>query len=188
MPKSRFNNEYSPLYVESVFAVWQMNNKPNMGVLYTMIDPDEEGNKPEPSTLSAWKSRYAWESRDLAIQAEVQQKTDRELVNIRMKMMKRHAERAQQIGEMAFEYLRDTGFDSSASAVSAAFKAFEEEKKSTGMEVALTQVFSMSDDDLQKTMNRLLARTKGLNPEDGDDIVTAESEELDNAPSDDKTT
>jgi hypothetical protein len=88
---------------------------------------------------------------------------------------------------MAFEYLKDTGFDSSASAVAALFKAFDEEKKSRGMEVALTQVFTMNDEDLQKTMNRLLGRARGLNEEDNENEVTVLSEEVD-AVSNEQTT
>lgn len=180
---SGYNNEFSQIYIESVFATWQMNNRPNLSVLVDMIEPDERGEKPKADTIAKWKSKYAWDGRDLAIQAEVQQKTDRELVNIRMQMMKRHAERAREIGEMAFDYLKGVGFDSSASAVSAAFKAFAEEKQSTGMEVALAQVFTMTDEDLQREMNRLLGRVKDLQA-DGEVVEGTLEEGMEDATSD----
>lgn len=182
---SRVNIEFSTAYIESVFATWQMHDKPTIGALIDLIEPDEQGRKPVPITIANWKEKYAWESRDLQIQVQVQENTDRELVKVRMDMMKRHAERAKDIGEMAFKYLRDTGFDSSASAVAAAFKAFAEEKQSTGMGIALAQVFSMSDADLQKKLNSLLSRVTDI--ENDENTVTGETEELD-APSQQETT
>lgn len=184
---SRITTPFSDLYIESVFAVWQLNNKPSIASLIDLIDEDEQGRKPEPITISSWKAKYGWENRALAIQTEVQQRTDRELVQIRMDMMKRHAERSASVNQMAFDYLKDVGFDSSASAVSALFKAFEEEKRSTGMEIALAQVFTMSDEDLQKNMNKLLGRAKDLDIDGEEDVVNAETEVLD-ATSDQQTT
>lgn len=171
----QFNNEFPQSYIENVFSVWELYDHPNMNKLFDLIDPTEDGNKPAPTTLSAWKVKYGWEDRAESIQVKVQEQTDRELVQVRMEMMQRHAERARAIGDKAWKYLDTVGFDSSASAVSAAFKAFEEEKKSTGMGIALSQVFSMSDEDLQKAMNRLLLRAEGL---DAEDTVEGEQEDL----------
>lgn len=172
----QYNDEFPQDYIENVFSVWELYNHPGNNKLYDLIDPYEDGRKPSSATISRWKSDYAWESRAEQIQTKVQEQTDRELVQVRMEMMKRHAERAKAIGDKAWEYLDSVGFDSSASAVSAAFKAFEEEKKSTGMGIALTQVFSMSDEDLQKAMNRLLLRAEGLSEVE---ILEGEQEDLD---------
>lgn len=175
---SRLVAPFSDIYIENVFAVWEMNNKPSLTRLLDLIDADENGRKPEPITLSAWKAKYNWEGRSLSIQTEVQQRTDRELVQIRMDMMKRHAQRAKEVNDMAFKYLDETGFDSSASAVTALFKAFEEEKKSTGMELALFEVFTLSDEDLSKKMNSLLSRARDVSIE-GEEIINGETEEVD---------
>jgi hypothetical protein len=95
-----------------------------------------------------------------------------------MEMMTRHAERAQKVSDMAFEHLQTVGFDTSTSAVTALFKSFDEEKKSRGMEVALSQVFTLNDNDLQKTMNRLLSRAQGLDVgEEGEEVIDATSGE-----------
>lgn len=179
MAKARgFNRAFSELYRNECFAVWELNNHPNMKDLLTMLKPDEEGEYPSEATLTKWKTFYRWEERATDVQLKVEENTDRMLVQTRMEMMKRHAAMAQKIQDMAFDYLKETGFDSSASAVAALFKGFGEEKQSRGMEQALDKVFSMNDEDLQKTMNRLLARAKGLDVDDVDgEVVDAISSE-----------
>lgn len=174
-----FNDEYTEAYKDQVFTVWYLHGHKKIGALLDFIDPDENGRTPTPSTIQTWRERDGWDARSQQLDIEVQQKTDRQLVSLRMAMMKRHAKKAEEIQEMAYEYLKDTGFDSSASAVAALFKGFDEEKKSRGMEVALTQVFTMNDEDLQKTMNRLLGRARGLSDEDGENEVTVMPEEVD---------
>lgn len=166
---------YTQAYRETVYSIWVINNRPSIAALSDLIEPDERGMKPSGITMNNWKTEGAWEDRANIVDVEIQQTTDRKLVEIRMEMMKRHAELSKELSEKAFEYLNTVGFDSSASAVSALFKSFDEEKKSRGMEVALTQVFSMTDEDLQKTMNRLLSRSKGLSlDEESSNIVDAE--------------
>lgn len=161
MPKGDFSHAYK----EDVYAIWYTQNRPSMSALHGMIEPDENGSVPAPMTLSSWRRDMAWDTRADTADVEVSQRTDREIVNIRMKMMKRHAQMAQDVAENAYAHLMEHGFDSSTSAVTALFKAFEEEKRSRGMEVALTQVFSMSDEELQKTMNRMLSKATGLDTE-----------------------
>lgn len=173
-----FNEDYTEDYKNQVFAIWYAHGHKKVGPLIDLLDPDENGHIPTPSTIQKWREHDGWDARSQQLDIEVQQKTDRQLVSLRMAMMKRHAKKAEEIQDMAFAYLQDTGFDSSASAVSALFKAFDEEKKSRGMEVALTQVFTMNDEDLQKTMNRLLGRVRGIGNEEENE-VTVLSEEVD---------
>jgi hypothetical protein len=175
---SRTNIMFTPTYIEKAFATWELHNHPNVNALIDMLEVDENGRRPEPATIMSWKTKYGWELRSGAIQVETQKQTDRQLVQVRMDMMKRHADLAKDIENEAWTYLKETGFDSSASAVSALFKAIDEEKKSTGMGIALAQVFTMSDEDLQKHMNRLLLRARGIE-EDDENTVTAESEDID---------
>ena len=177
---------FSQTYIENAFATWELHNRPSAGKLLDLLEPDDGGRKPEPITLAHWKLKYGWENRSTQILAETQKQTDRQLVQVRMDMMKRHADLAKDVMDEAWVYLKKTGFDSSASAVSALFKAIDEEKKSTGMGIALAQVFTMSDEDLQKHMNRLLLRARGLEEED-ENTITVESEDID-APSDNETT
>ena len=96
------------------------------------------------------------------------------LVQTRIDMMKRHARQAKDIAEKAFDYLNDEGFDSSASAVTAWVKAVEEEKKSTGMQIALTEVFSLGDDDLKKRLDQLMNRLTNV----GEVTITKQDEIL----------
>lgn len=183
MPE-HISNRFSHRYQELCYSIWYTNTRPSMPVLLAKLEPDEFGRIPEISTLVSWRSTYAWDTRADTADIEVSKQTDRQLVNIRMKMMKRHAEIAQDVAERAYQHLKDVGFDSSTSAVNALFKSIDEEKKSRGMEVALSQVFSLNDDDLQKTMNRLLNRASGLG--EGDDVI--EGKEVDDATSAEETT
>jgi hypothetical protein len=171
---------FSHAYKEQVYAVWYSQGRPSANRLHALIQPDEGGDVPEPNTIVKWRTLEGWDDRADTTDIKISEKTDRQLVVMRMNMMRRHAEKAENIQQKAYEQIMDAGFDSSASAVSALFKAFDEEKKSRGMETALIKVFDMSDTELDKAMTRLMVKVSGIeseeeSAEDGD-VIDAVSE------------
>jgi len=187
--------DYGLPYRELVYTIWYNNGRPNMTELASKVPVDAVGDTPMAATLSKWRKDYDWDARADNTDVQVVEQTDRELVKIRLDMMKRHAEQARKIADAAFTFLTEIteenggGFDSSASAVNAWSKAVEEEKKSTGMQIALTNIFSLSDDDLKKKMDQYLGKLSNVGAvlvaqedyEDGEVVEDALStEETDN--------
>lgn len=168
--------EYGIDYMETAFGIWITSNKPSMEALVTLIPEHPELNrKPSAGTLKYWKTNGRWQERADDIDAKIQENTDRHLVQVRMEMMERHARMSAEIADRAFEHLMgEDGFDSSASAVNALFKALETEKASRGLAGALTKVFALSDDDLKKEMDKLLSKVTDV----GGDEDILEGEEV----------
>lgn len=158
---------YSPEYKETVFQVWYAGNRLPMKRLHLSI-PEFEGGRPTPEMLNQWKVHNAWIDRANFLDDEVRTKMERELVEMRVEMMKRHAEIAKEVIEMAIEKLRDGGFDTSASAVQALKVAFEEEKRSRGAEVSLTKLNEMNDEQLSAAFRQLTGQISGVDTVDGE--------------------
>lgn len=180
----QINKVYGLSYKELVYSIWYTSNRPSIQRLSSMIPIDpENGDTPGSHTLILWYKNDAWVARADASDIELAKKTDRELIKVRMDMMKRHAKQARDIADKAFEYLQEQGYDSSASAVTAWVKSVEEEKKSTGMQIALTEVFALGDDDLKKKLDQLMGRLSNVGEvtikriDDGEDTIDAISTE-----------
>ena len=150
-----------------------------------LIPKDANGETPNAITLRNWITKNDWITRANSLDIEISQQTDRELVKVRIDMMKRHAEQARVIAETAYNYLIDSegGFDSSAAAVNAWVKAVEEEKKSTGLATSLSRVYSLSDDDLKKQLDQLIGRLSNV----GEVTISSPDEEIEDAASSEET-
>jgi hypothetical protein len=173
--------QFSKEYKESIYAVWYAASRPRANKIADKLPPDETGRYVKATTVDKWIKDEGWNSRADATDIEVQKQTDRKLVEMRMDMMKRHAKQARDIADDAFKFLHEEGFDSSASAVTAWVKAVEEEKKSTGMQIALTEVFSLSDDDLKKKLDQLMNRLTNVGEvtiTKGGEVIEGETEEV----------
>lgn len=95
-----------------------------------------------------------------------------ELVKQQVLMWKEQASRARAIAESAFDYLKETGFDSSASAVSGLKWAQEEERKTRGAEAFITSVKDASTDQLLQTIRQLAERHASV-VEDSSEVIEA---------------
>ena len=167
---------FTPEYREQAFAMWYASNKCTLDSLVLMLPETEHGEKPQYSTVVSWKHDGRWVERAANLDLEVQTQLERELVGQRVEMMKRHAEFAQEIVEKAMEKLRVGGFDTSASAVAALRVGFDEEKKSRGMEVALTRIAQMDDEQLNKTFIAMLGKVGNIDLDTIDGDVEEEDE------------
>jgi hypothetical protein len=159
-------------YKETAFQIWYAGNRLPLKQVHLQL-PEYEGDKPSKEVLNQWKVHEAWIDRANLLDDEVRTTMERELVGIRVEMMKRHAEIAKEVIDMALEKLRGSGFDTSASAVQALKVAFEEEKRSRGAEVSLTRLNEMDDDQLTKAFRQLTGQVTGV------DVIEGETEDED---------
>jgi len=163
-------DKYPVEYKETAFTIWYAGNRLPMKQLYISM-PEFQGVKPSAETLNQWKVHQAWIDRANMLDDEVRMRTERELVEVRVEMMKRHAEVAKEMIDMALEKLRDSGFDTSSSAVQALKVGFEEEKRSRGAEIQLTKLNDMDDAQLTAAFRQLTGQVTGV------DVIEAETEE-----------
>lgn len=167
MPVTQYN--FPSEYRDLCFTIWYKSQKPSMKQLHALV-PESNGNRPSQVALQKWREADAWDTRAEEIQLAVRDKLAAELIRDRALMLKEQAEQAAIIRNEAFEYLTTTGFDSSTSAVQAIKWAVEAEQKARGIEQALTNLGSASEEQLKREFMRLVEGASDLGVIDGEEL------------------
>ncbi len=147
LDRRRIYITYPESYIENVRNVWYSLERPGMEKVHDAI-PDFQGNKPSIPTLLKWKERYMWDFWADGLDLQVSQQVQDKLVAQRASMLERHAIMSQEMQDMAFDYLKAEGFDTSSSAVNAIVKGIEIERESRGISEYLVRMTQMSNDEL----------------------------------------
>lgn len=164
---------YSETYKELCFQAWYLAGRPkNFVSLAKNLTADDSGNTPSIEMLRKWRSDYGWDARADELDAKASLIVNEQLVESRVSMLKEQAIRARELQTMGLQYLKDEGFDSSSSAVSAVIKGAELERTSKGITEQIMALLQLNDKQLTSQTMRLLER---LNVNDSE-IVDMEEE------------
>jgi len=155
--------EFSDEYKDACFAAWFSAGCCTMPKLYRLVDDDPNvGKKPAIETLSRWSRDLDWQRRAVDLKQRAIEKLDQELITKRTEMLQRLAIDAKDVQQMALQYIKETGFDSSASAVQAWVKAAQLERETLGADITLSRVASMTNQEVSKKLTSLLNKKLGL--------------------------
>jgi len=153
---------YSSSYKEACFQSWYAAGCPaKPSRVYEIIPKDEEGRKPQQQLLADWRIEMGWDTRASELDVRVAQKADGERVEERVAMLKEHAQISRDVARRAWEFLKESGFDTASSAVNALFRALPEERLALGISEQLVKFAQMKDDDVLKTLQEYLPRLRG---------------------------
>jgi len=151
--------EFTDDYIERCFEVWYSMNQPtNMQILQDAIPETPEGRKPGIQMLRQLRDTYAWNERADVLNVKAIEVVEHQLIDQKATMLKRQAEQALQIANLARDHLVENGFDTSSSAVSALFKATEEERIVRGVSEMMIKISKMSPEELMQEAAKLLKR------------------------------
>ena len=177
---------YTEDYKNKCFIEWYTNKRPASPAKTREIIPvDEKGRKPNYPMISRWMKELEWNEKADEMDAKAMILVEDILVNQKADMLKRQAIDAFALANAAREYLLTDGFDSSASAVNAYFKATEEERVTRGIGEFIKKVSAMSNSDLEQEIIRLTRRAE----DSGQVILDAEIEDKkENNPEEDDMT
>lgn len=165
-----------------MFEIWYSSGCPTWGELQAKIPADERGRVPHKDHISRWAQENQWRIRADELNGRAIQKAEDNLVAGQVAMWAEHADRAREVASQAFDYIKERGFDSSASAIQALKWAQEEERKTRGAEAFIAIVKDKSNDDLIK-MVRDLATRQLSSAEEIVDVTAEEPDEGDAEPS-----
>lgn len=170
---------FNSSYEEKCFAVWFELGRPGYAKVVESLPDDEHGRKPSRNVFLMWRKEKDWDVRADEIEARASLVTDDVLLNHRILMVKRQASKAKELQELGMEFLREEGFDSAASAVSAVIKGAELERQSRGMDDMLKRFSEMDDAQLTRAISDLLERKEISSGEiiDAADIPEEKTEE-----------
>jgi len=165
---------FSDDYIEQCFQIWySMGTPPSIQRLWEALPENAEGRKPGVALLRTIRDTYGWVERSDALNARAIAKVEEQLVNQKSEMLKRQAQSAFEIGEMAKEHLLRDGFDTSASAVNALKWAQEEERTVRGVSEMMIKISKMSPEELMQEAAKLLKRNS--------EVIEGETLEEENA-------
>jgi len=151
--------DFTDDYVEQCFQTWYvMGQTANITVLQENIPESPDGKKPSLPMLRQFRDTYGWLERADALNARAIIKVEEQLVNQKTEMLKRQAENAFKIGELARNHLLSDGFDTSASAVNALKWAQEEERTVRGVSQMMITISKMTPEELMQEAAKLLKR------------------------------
>lgn len=154
------SENYSDQYIEQTFYLWYKGGRKISQKFSNSLPEDDKGQRPTFKTIEKWRDAYGWVDRAEGLDADISNALQKEVINERMEMYKSHVELADALIAKGKEFLDTHEIDDMADALKAISMGVDIAKASVG-QVALGQkILSMSDDQLTKELNKLLAPQK----------------------------
>lgn len=113
-------DSFSEIYIERCFFAWMTAGCPIRAThIHEIVPLNEDGIKPQPSTLKTWITRYGWKERAAVLNTSAIAKAEEQLIEEKSKFFAKEFEVAIELQTKGLDFIRDRTFDSSASAVQA---------------------------------------------------------------------
>lgn len=169
---------YGEDYIEQVFVHWYNSGRipPAKLIEIEGFPKDQFGRIPVRRIIEAWVTERGWRERADVLDARAATQIEDELVALKVNMLRRQASQAAAIREKALESILNNPFDSSASAISAFFKASEQERITLGISKTIQKLSEMDDEEVLQTVKELAERAQGTIL-DADEVPSTEDAE-----------
>jgi hypothetical protein len=165
---------YGQDYINKCFNTWYLSERPKTPQAIRKILPEHpSGRLPSFSVIERWVIAGAWDARADELDAAVLAKNDKQLINVKARMLKKHTEQAEKVTTKALDHLIDKGFDSSSAAVQAFYRGLEEQRKTQGFSDLLEKLDKMTNNDVEREIVALLNRAS-----ENDQVVEVEAEDI----------
>lgn len=156
-PKMTTSVVYAEHYKTQCKHAWYGAGRPDkLFQADKMFPEDEYGRRPDTSTINTWRNEYLWDAWADEMDAQVEKLAEDDLINSRLVMLKKQAAYGAELQLKGIEHLRKSGFDSSASAVSAMKLGIDVERTSRGISERLIKITKLSDEQLMAETQKLL--------------------------------
>jgi len=164
--------DYTEKYIDQCFYIWYDGDRAVGNGLIDRLPETDDGKKPGVFTVKRWVEEKGWIERADALDATVSVRIEEEVIDKRVAMYKRHAEIGEFEVEAGFEYLKAHGIKKEETALRAITDGTELQRKSVGVEDVLRKISSMTPDQLDNELRKLLGQKK-----DDEFIVDGETTE-----------
>jgi len=150
-------------YLDGIFSIWYSSGKIPLSDLVEKLPKDDRGESPTLRQLAMIRTTEAWQTRADIIDAEAEASLTQHLVQVRADMLKRQADLGLELQNIGSEYLRNNGIDTVANALKAISIGMEMERDARGMNVAISAIPQMRDDQVKKEIQMLMDKALGRN-------------------------
>jgi hypothetical protein len=168
---------YTPDYREACFLIWYKNGRPSLRKLAPILPIASVGKRATEWALRAWYKKDEWKKRADGMDSEVSREMNKEAIEEKILMLKRHADAAGRLVKLGLDYLDNHNIDKSADAIRAISVGIEQERAARGMPIALNEMEKWTTDQLVSYIEKQLSTETPPLP--------GESEEGEGDPADD---
>jgi hypothetical protein len=123
-----------------------------------LVPADEQGRTANAYQITHWFDDFQWTQWRDVMDAELSVQIEKRLMTERMKLVKEQLVQSGKIRRKAYDEIEANGFDSSASAVNAFFKASEEERGLMQIDKMIAELAEKDTVDIQKEFRELAER------------------------------
>lgn len=170
--------EFPQSYREEAFHIWYRLGRPSVRKLRSQLLPmDENGRVPGEEALQQWRTKDEWVVRANDLDIEVARENDKNAIEEKLKMLKRHADVSMSLIEKGTAYLEEHGIAKGADAIRAIALGMERESISRGFRVALDNMGKKSDAELVSYLEQQISRANGTS----DDTIDGEATDITDA-------
>lgn len=153
---------YTEEYKHKCFQAWFAAGRPSRPIsILKVIPEDETGRKPNKSILSGWRRDMQWDMKGEDLFSKAIEIANTGLIAKKAEMLERQAQTGFDLQNEGLKYLKEEGFDSASSAVSAVFKGAVMERESRGLSEALLKIAKMTDEEIKKEIAGLIQKGGG---------------------------
>lgn len=147
---------YPKDYKEKAFLLWYENDRPANEWMTRELEP-YNGETPKPQTIANWKREFGWNQRADEQDEFIRKEVEREIVEEKVRMFKRHAEDARKLQQAGWDFIEDHGVNNASQALKAIEIGLKVERESRGIPDAIEAVSGKTDRQLENTIKKLLA-------------------------------
>lgn len=166
---TRSATAYTPEFIDRCFTAWYSAGRPeSIGDYMDVFPVDEHGRNPTIHSLKKWRKLYGWDNHADDLDSRAIQIRDDYLVMTKANILKKQADDAALIADKALKYLVSGTFDTSSSAVSAYFRATEEQRLAIGISELVVKMSKMGNEELEREIASRLSRLEIIEGETED--------------------
>jgi hypothetical protein len=143
---------------DQAFALWYKLGKPEYKQIADIMKEEAPEGVRSPSlrTIQEWRSIDDWEGHADALDGQVEQATDTEIIKQRQGIIQKMAGVGEELVDMGMTYLKENGLESSADAIRAIGKGAELQDKLLGWAAYFAELSTASNDELEKKLKKFM--------------------------------
>lgn len=155
---------YTDKFIDGCFYIWYEGGKSFGRDLLDKLPVTEKGNRPNIITIQKWSDENGWIERADALDAKASLEMDKEVIDKRVKMYKRHAEVGDELIKEGMNFLKKQSENGGIKTENAALRALElgmqTERVSVGVADMVRKIGEMTPDQLDNELQKLLGKKK----------------------------
>ena len=170
---------YTDDYREACFLIWYKNGRPSLRKLAPIVPISSVGKRASEWALRTWYKKDEWKKRADGMDAEVSREINKEAIEEKILMLKRHADAAGSLVRLGLDYLENHDIDKAADAIRAISVGIEQERAARGMPIALNEMEKWTTEQLVGFVEKQLSNETPLLPDESEEGSDEKSDDSD---------